>query len=110
MDKNVTLSTRIPAEKSASNAEATSDPVSQMGVVGTDFRRMTMTDAGLLADAMPELCDDCGGMKADDSTPKWVFRQYDICTSRREGDRETFNVKDWASRRAESRQTATDNI
>jgi len=35
--------------------------------------------AAALADAMPEQCQTCGGYKADDSTPKWVFRGYKIC-------------------------------
>lgn len=35
--------------------------------------------ARLVADALPDQCETCGGYKADDSTPGWVYKEYDIC-------------------------------
>ena len=35
--------------------------------------------ANLLADNMPEQCQDCNGYKADDTTPSWVFKEHEIC-------------------------------
>ena len=35
--------------------------------------------ANLLADNMPEQCQDCNGYKADDTTPGWVFKEHEIC-------------------------------
>lgn len=35
--------------------------------------------AGLLADTMPEQCNDCGGMKTDDTTPARFFKAHEIC-------------------------------
>ena len=35
--------------------------------------------ANLLADNMPEQCQDCNGYKTDDTTPGWVFKEHEIC-------------------------------
>jgi hypothetical protein len=35
--------------------------------------------ANLLADNMPEQCQDCGGYKTNDTTPGWVFKEHEIC-------------------------------
>lgn len=35
--------------------------------------------AGLVADTMPEQCLECGGFKADETTPGWVFKEREIC-------------------------------
>lgn len=31
-----------------------------------------------IRDMAPEMCQECGGYKVDDTTPKWVFRE-EIC-------------------------------
>ena len=35
--------------------------------------------ASLMAENMPEQCQDCNGYKADDSTPGWVYKEQEIC-------------------------------
>lgn len=37
-----------------------------------------------LANALGEQCEECGGQIATDMTPKWVYRERDICDCRRE--------------------------
>ena len=35
--------------------------------------------ASMISDIMPEQCQDCGDYRVDDTTPKWVYREYDVC-------------------------------
>ena len=35
--------------------------------------------AELIRDAMPEMCEACGGYKADETTPGWVYKEHEIC-------------------------------
>ena len=32
-----------------------------------------------IGEELGEQCEECGGQIATDMTPKWVYREYDIC-------------------------------
>lgn len=63
------------------------DPLAAEAVAGLNQQEIWAADiytkrlefAEFVVDTMPEQCLECGGFKADDTTPSWVFKEREIC-------------------------------